>query len=352
MRKMRFVAACVLSGILALNLSACSKAPATPATTAAAKTEAPAETAAAKEETAAETEAQAKLDFPKKPITIVVPVDAGGGSDTMARAMSAVADKYFGQPVVVVNRGGAGGTVGTTEFMSYQPDGYNLLLAHAAIFTTQPKLQDVAYTPDDFVGVVGLNNQPIVMAVKADSPYTSFEDVVNSGAQIKLAANSVGSIFHIAAMDLMAKAGVDAVHVPFNGGNPGLTAMLGGNVDVGFFHPEEVLSHVESGTVRVLGTMTAERLAAFPDAPTFHELGYDLEYGVWKALLAPAGTDPAIIEYLNEGFMKLFEDPDFVKYVENTSINMEPLTGAEVDAKIRSEVDSYADIIDQLGLGG
>ncbi len=290
------------------------------------------------------------LDFPKKPITIVVPVDAGGGSDTMARAMSAVAEKYFGQPIVVVNRGGAGGTVGTTEFMSYEPDGYSLLLAHAAIFTTQPKMQQVAYTAGDYIGVVGLNDQPIVMVVKSTSPYASFEDVVNSGEQIQIAANSVGSIFHVAAMDLLSQAGVDAVHVPFNGGNPGLTALLGDNVDVGFFHPEEVLAHVQNGDIRVLGSMTAERLEAFPDVPTFKELGYDVQYGVWKALLAPAGTDPAVVQYLNETFCKLFEDPDFKTYVENTSTNMMPLSGAEVDAKIRSEVDSYADVLSALGL--
>ena len=344
MKRETHLAAFLSCSILLLALSGC----ATSSKPAPADTQA----APAAQSSAAETEttAKQKLDFPTKSINIIVPVDAGGGSDTMARAISAVADKYFGQPVVVVNRGGAGGTVGTTEFMSYPADGYNLLLAHAAIFTTQPKIQDVAYTPDDFAGVIGLNNQPIVMAVKADSPFESFEDVVSCGHQVKLAANSVGSIFHIAAMDLMSRAGVNGLHIPFNGGNPGLMALLGGDVEVGFFHPEEVFSQVESGDVRILGTMTAERLEAFPDAPTFKELGYDMEYGVWKALLAPAGTDPEIIRYLNETFTALFEDPDFKTYVENTSINMEPLSGAEVDAKIRAEVDSYADVIEQLDL--
>lgn len=346
MKRERHLALFLSCFVLLLALSGCS-APSKPE-----PASAPSQAATAAQTSADETESAAKkeLNFPTKSINIIVPVDAGGGSDTMARAISAVAEKYFGQPVVVVNRGGAGGTVGTTEFMSYPPDGYNLLLAHAAIFTTQPKIQDVAYTPDDFAGVIGLNNQPIVMVVKADSPFKSFEDVVSCGHQVKLAANSVGSIFHIAAMDLMKQAGVDGLHIPFNGGNPGLMALLGGDVEVGFFHPEEVFSQAESGDVRILGTMTAERLEAFPDAPTFKELGYDMEYGVWKALLAPAGTDPEIIGYLNAAFTELFEDPDFRTYVENTSINMEPLSGAEVDAKIRAEVDSYADVIKDLNL--
>lgn len=335
----------------ALLLSGCA-APASPAKQPSAQ-QTPAQQSAEAQPAAgseAEPTTQQALNFPTKPINIIVPVDAGGGSDTMARAISAVADTYFEQPIVVVNRGGAGGTIGTTEFMSYPADGYNLLLAHAAIFTTQPKIQDVSYTPDNFSGVIGLNNQPIVMVVKADSPFESFEDVVSCGHQVKLAANSVGSIFHIAAMDLMSRAEVDGLHIPFNGGNPGLMALLGGDVEVGFFHPEEVLSQEESGEVRILGTMTAERLKAFPEAPTFKELGYDMEYGVWKALLTPAGTDPAVIAYLNETFTRLFDDPDFKTYVENTSINMEPLSGGEVDEKIRAEVDSYAEVIEQLDL--
>jgi tripartite-type tricarboxylate transporter receptor subunit TctC len=290
------------------------------------------------------------IDFPKKNITIVVPVAAGGGSDTLARAISAVADKYFGQPIVVVNRGGAGGTIGTTEFLTYKPDGYTLLLAHAAIFTTQPKLQEVTYSPNNFAGVVGLNDQPIVMAVMANSQFKTFTDVVNYGKQLKMAANSVGSIFYVGAMDLMDKAKINAVHVPFNGNSAALTALLGGSVDIGFFHPEEIISHVQAGTIRVLGTMTADKLAAFPDAPTFKELGYDVEYGVWKALLAPIGTDQVILDYLYETFTVLFEDPDFKAYVDNTSTNMFPITGAEVDAKLRTEVDLYSETIDRLHL--
>ncbi len=288
--------------------------------------------------------------FPTKDITITVPVNAGGGSDTLARAISAVADKYFNHSIIVVNRGGAGGTIGATEFLTNKPDGYNLLLAHAAIFTTQPKLQKVQYTASDFKGVIGLNNQPIVLAVTADSPFKSFDDVVNCGRQIKIAANSVGSIFHVGAMDLMNKAKIDAVHVPFNGNSAALTGLIGKNVDIGFFHPEEIISHVQAGTIRVLGTMTAERIDAFKDVPTFKELGYDCEYGVWKALLVPAGTSQEVVDYLNATFNELFQDPEFLNYVNNTSTNMYPISGEEVDKKLIAEVDSYADIIDALNL--
>jgi len=291
-----------------------------------------------------------KPDFPTKDIAITVPVNAGGGSDTLARAISAVAEKYFGHAIIVVNRGGAGGTIGATEFLNNKADGYNLLLAHAAIFTTQPKMQNVQYTAKDFKGVIGLNNQPIVLAVTKDSPFKSFQDVVDCGRQLKVGANSVGSIFHVGAMDLMNKAKVDAVHVPFNGNSASLTALIGGNIDIGFYHPEEIISHVQAGTIRVLGTMTAERIPAFADAPTFKELGYDCEYGVWKALLVPAGTDQAVVDYLNRTFNELFKDPEFLNYTANTSTNMEPISGEEVDKKLVSEVDSYSEIIDSLNL--
>ena len=102
--------------------------------------------------------------------------------------------------------------------------------------------------------------------------------------------------------------------------------------------------------IRLLGTMTAERLESFPDVPTFKELGYDVEYGVWKALLAPDGTDPAIIEYLHDTFLELFEDPAFQEYVTNTSTVMDTISGEEVEEKLRSEVDSYADVIAELNL--
>lgn len=298
-----------------------------------------------------ESEAQeGDLGFPKKPITIIVPVDAGGGSDTLARAISAISDQYFKQPIIVVNRGGAGGTIGATEFLNNKPDGYTLLLAHAAIFTTQPKMQNVSYTIDSFTGVIGLNDQPIVLAALIDSPYKKFNDIVNSGKRLKMSANAVGSIFFVGAKDLMDKAGIDVIHVPFNGNSPALAALLSKNVDFGFFHPEEVISHVEAGTMRVLGTMTEKRIASFPDVPTFKELGYDVEYGVWKALLAPAGTDPAIIGYLHDSFLRLFDDPAFIDYTKKTETNMVPINGKEVDKKLKSEVDSYSDIITRLQL--
>ena len=288
--------------------------------------------------------------YPKQPINMIVPVAAGGSSDTMARAMSTVAEQYLGEPLIIENKEGAGGTVATTEFMADKPDGYNLMLAHAAIFTSQPKMQNVAYSADDFEGVIGLSVQPVVLVVGKDSPYQTFEDLADSGDEITFAGNSVGSIPHIGTMDLFSQAGVKATHIPFNGAAAGITAMLGGQVDAAACHPDEVVSYVDSGDVRILGVMTPERFASIPDVPTFQEMGYDVDYSVWKSILVPKGTDPEIKQYLYDAFSKLLEDLDVKTYFENAGIELQVMTGEEVDEKLRSEVDAYSEVIDSLGL--
>ncbi|WHH61660.1 tripartite tricarboxylate transporter substrate binding protein [Petroclostridium sp. X23] len=299
-----------------------------------------------------ETANKKDLNYPKKPIKFVIPWSAGGSSDLMARAFSSIAEKHLGQPLVIVNRDGAGGTIATTETKSASADGYTIIMEAVGVFSTQPKMRKVSYTLDDFDPIIGLSYEPIVLAVNNGSEFKSFEDLKNAKRSIKFGGNAVGSLLHIGGMDLFAKAGIKAEHVPFQGNAPGITALLGKHVDVVAAHPGELINHEKNGDLKIIGILSPERFHLIPDVPTFKEQGYDVDYSVWKFILTPKGVDPNITKYLNEKFNEMIKDPEFVKFCENNNLEMNPITGEEVATKLNKEITVTGEMIDNLGLTG
>jgi tripartite-type tricarboxylate transporter receptor subunit TctC len=300
--------------------------------------------------------AKEEVKFPIKPLRVLLPWAPGGSSDIMLRAMAELAPKYFGQPMIVVNRDGAGGTIGTAEFVKADPDGYNVMMMAIGLFITQPFMRDVQYKLDDFEGIIGLSYEPIIMVVHKDSPWNSIEELIadakKTGKSFKYGSSGTGSLPHLAQAAFFAKAGIKADVVGFAGGGPTITALLGKHVDVAAAHPTEILPFVQDNQIKMLGIFSPERdpRENLKQVPTFTEKGFDVSMAVWKALLVPKGTPKEIKDRLNEGFLKIVKDEKFAKFVENAGLIMNPYTGDDVIKRIRAEAEFTHGVLKQLGL--
>ena len=207
--------------------------------------------------------AQNELKFPTKPLGSCCRGRRAAAPTSCSGPWRAL-PKYFGQPMIIVNRDGAGGTIGAAEFVKADPDGYNIAMLAIGLFTTQPFMRDVQYTLDDFEGIIGLSYEPIIMVVHKDSPYNSIEDLVadakKSGKSFKYGSSGTGSLPHLSQAAFFGMAGIKADVVAFAGGGPTVTALLGKHVDVAAAHPTEILPFVQDGQLkmrRLAGTGSA-----------------------------------------------------------------------------------------------
>ncbi|MBA7587544.1 hypothetical protein ES708_29574 [subsurface metagenome] len=290
------------------------------------------------------------VKYPIKPIKIIGPWAAGGSSDTLLRIFASIAEDYFGQPLVVVNRTGAGGTIATTEVKGAKPDGYTIMLNAVGVFTTQPKMRDVSYSLDDFETVIGLSYEPIVLTVHSNSNYKSLDDLKNAKKNIKYGSSGTGSLPHLSQAAFFGKAGIESTHIPYKGGAPAITALLGRHIDIIAAHPGELLPYVRSGDLLMLNIFSPERYYLIPDVPTFKEQGYDLDFSVWKFILTPKGVDPEIVKILHDKFYAMMQDSRFIEFAKKIDIKMNPISGKEVREKLTKQIKTTGETIDVLGL--
>jgi len=293
---------------------------------------------------------ESKVNYPQKPIKIIIPWAAGGSTDMIGRALSAVAEKYLGQPLVVVNRAGAAGTIAVTEVKGAKPDGYTVLLAAIGLFTTQPKMRHVEYALDDFEPVIGVSYEPIILVTNPESGYKSLDDLKNSGKTIKYSSSGTGGLNHLAQAALYKKMGIKADHVPCKGDAPAIMALLGNHVDSTVAHPANLLPYLKSGKLLFLGVFSPERCNLMKDVPTLKEQGYDLDFSVSKFILVPKGVDTSIIKILHDKFFDIMKDPEFTKFTKNTHLEITPISGEKLLEKLRREIINTGRIIDDLGL--
>ncbi len=294
-----------------------------------------------------------ELDYPKKPITFVVPWAAGGGTDIMSRALADIISKDIGEPIIITNRDGANGTIATSEVAKEKGDGYTIVAQASGVMTAQPTLRDVSYSIDDFKAIVGITYEPIILAVNADSPWNTLEDLLkekDSGKVLKYGHSGSGSFPHLAQAEFFKQAGIEASDVPFKGGNPAMTALLGGHVDAVAGHPFDLVPQAEAGKIRLLGIFSPERFEDLPDLPTMKEQGFDIDMSVWKMVLVPAETPDEIVAFLEEKFINAIQSEEFQKFLNSNNLAQQLLTGEEVMAKIKSEFEINKQIIEELGL--
>jgi tripartite-type tricarboxylate transporter receptor subunit TctC len=257
---------------------------------------------------------------PTRPITLVAPFPPGGIADLTGRPLAAAMEKVLKNPVALVNRQGAAGAVGMQSVAVSKPDGYTLLVALSSIsiipeadklFGRQP-----AYTVDQFAPIALLSADPTVLVVRAESPWKTAKDFIEDAkkrpGQISFSSSGVYGTLHMAMELLSSAAGIKLRHVPFPGGGPAVTALLGGHVDALASGPAAVLPQITAGKLRPLAGWGTERLAALPEVPTFKELGYpDAEFYIWAGVFAPKATPAPVLAKLRDAVRQAVNEPEF-----------------------------------------
>ncbi|MVW78410.1 Bug family tripartite tricarboxylate transporter substrate binding protein [Bordetella sp. 02P26C-1] len=253
-------------------------------------------------------------DFPNRPVTIVVPYSAGGSTDVAARIVGEGLSKQLAQPVIIDNKPGAGGTIGTMAVKNAPADGYTLLITSASHIVNNILQPELTYNiEEDFVPLSQITQLPIVLVVNKDSQIKSLPDLIAAAKKSPGALNfgtaGIGTIQHVSAMQLLDKADIDATHVAYKGGAAALTDLIGGQIDFTFSPIVEVLSYIESGRVRPLAVTTTERSAALPAVPTLAESvpGYDSFH--WNGFVVRKGTPAENVAKLSDALVKATKDP-------------------------------------------
>ena len=297
--------------------------------------------------------APASAAFPEKEITLICPWPPGGSSDMLSRAIAQGMKNSLPKPVVVVNRDGANGMIATAETVRTKPDGYTLTQGASGLFLTQPFVQKkLEYKQDDFDFLIGLTNEPILITVNAGSPYQTLEEMIKGFKEknqvVRYSNSGMGGFPQLCPAYLFNLAGVKSQPIPFKGGAPALTAILGGHVDACASHPGEAYPHIKAGKLRPLAVSSLKRFPALPDVPTLKEKGYDIDMGVKKFIFAPKGVPEDARKTLVEALQKASEDPGFKKTMADIHLMLEPMTGKEVVAYFNAQAPIMKKLIEEI----
>jgi tripartite-type tricarboxylate transporter receptor subunit TctC len=283
-------------------------------------------------------------NWPAKPIRAIVPFSIGSTIDIIGRIVAEPLAAQLGQQIVIENRGGAGGTIGTNAVAQAEPDGYTLLVhasAHSAAPASYPKLP--YNTASDFAGVVMFGMVPNVTVISPKKGLKTLKEFVDAGrkANFTFASAGIGSATHWGAERLRVAAGMEATHIPFKGGPEALTEVVTGRVDFMSIGIASGLPFIRDGRLLALGVSTARRSTALPDVPTTLEAGYaDSDYTFWNGMLAPAKTARPIVDRLHQEVQKALALPAVREKFALQGIEPMPLSPTEIDALIRREIVS------------
>jgi tripartite-type tricarboxylate transporter receptor subunit TctC len=275
-------------------------------------------------------------DFPTKEVQIIIPWAAGGATDLIFRALAATTGKYFGKAVVVINRPGGGGAVGYTEAAQAKPDGYTLVSAVTPL-TILPHQVTTAFTYKNFDAIINVVDDPSMFLVRSDAPWKSLKEFLDYAKKnpdmITVGNSGAGGGVHLVALAFERAAGVKFNHIPFSGGGPSVTALLGGHINAVSVSPPEGIEHVKAGKLKIIALFAEKRFEMFPDVPTVKEQGIDFVMGMWRGLVAPKGTPPDAIKKLHDAFRQGMDDPVFKKNAKDMAVNLSYL-GPEAFGKL------------------
>ena len=293
--------------------------------------------------------------FPSKPITAVVPMAAGGSSDLLARAIEKFWPKYSKQPLVVVNKPGGGGVVGTEGVVRSKPDGYTLYLGYGSGHdVVMPSLQKMPYDPlKDLVPVSRVSIHSVVIVTGAKSQFNSIKDIVawskKEGKPVTTAVSVKAGAVDLALTAFGKAAGVNIVTVPFSGGAEATTALAGGHLMIGGGHPSEIIPHIKAGRFKALAVALPQRDPTLPDVPTLRELGFDVAtWGSIKGVAAPAGTPKEVVKYIDDNIKKICNDPEFLKLMASINQPVMYLGSDDFGKFMKQATADYAKLIKDL----
>jgi tripartite-type tricarboxylate transporter receptor subunit TctC len=293
--------------------------------------------------------------YPAKPVRVTVAFAAGGIADGVGRMVSQKLADRFGQPFVVENRGGAGGNVAAKQVMAAAPDGYTLLVTTAAISINASLHKDAGFDPlTDFVPVAITASTPGLIVVHPSVSAANLKEYLQAmkGKRLTYATAGVGSSSHLAGEYLFRTlAGMDATHIPYQGGAPAVTAALSQQVDALSISMPTPLPHVKQGKLKALAVASLTRVAALPDVPTVAESGFpDFEERSWVAFFAPAKTSPEVVAQLNAAINDALAQPDVRDRLNGLGFEPHGGSSREFAAYLRSEVDKWARIVKATGI--
>jgi len=297
----------------------------------------------------------ARSEYPERPVTVIVAMEAGGTIDVSVRAMAPGASSALGQPLIVENKGGGGGTVALAVIATAKPDGYTLCASNCDAVVITCLMQNVPFKPlRSFTSIMGFAmSEHTALLVKSDSTWKTFKEFIDyakkNPGKIKYSSAGIGTGMHIAMEVIAKKEGIKWVHVPYKGTAPARTALLGGHVDacssgLGW------LPFVESGALRVLATHGRERLPGYPDVPTLKELGYGFVNDTIHAVLGPAGLPPEVVKKLETAFTKGTETPEFKTAVENLYVTPILLKSKEYDLHLKERWGRMEKMFKEIGI--
>lgn len=295
--------------------------------------------------------------WPAKPIRLMVPFPPGGSTDIVARIVAQKMGERLGQPMVIENRGGAGGTLGTAQVAKAVPDGYSLTVASTSTHVVAPSVYArLDYDPvKDFAPIGLMAVSPYLLVVHPAVPAKTLPELIalakTQPGKLNYASAGVGSTTHLSMEMLKSASGTYMLHIPYNGNGPAGTATVGGQVEILFGSLPALLGHAKGGRVRAIAVGTLKRSPSLPEVPTVAESGYPgFDASLWLALMAPAGTPQPVIERLNRELNAVVSAADTRAALDKAGA--EPLTGtpAELAAMIRDGVPKYAKIVKTAGV--
>lgn len=304
---------------------------------------------------AAASTAAVAQSYPAGPIRVVVPFPAGGGVDSMARIFGQQLSTAIGKPVVIENRAGANGMIGSELVAKSAKDGYTLLLNGANFVTTPSLYKNVTYDPiRDFEPVSLLAHAPNILVVHPSLPAKNVRELIALSkarpGQVNYASSASGSTPHLAAELFKTLTGANLVHVPYRGTGPAITAMISGEVSVMFMPALAAIPYINNGRVRALGVTTAQRLPALPDLMTVAETGLKgYQSSQWYGVLAPAGTPAAALNTLNGHAAKIMQAPAMKERMKNSGSVSVGSTRDEFGRHLQEEFTKWAKIIAASG---
>jgi len=293
--------------------------------------------------------------YPQRPVRLIVPFPPGGSNDIVGRVIGQHLSERIGKPVVIDNRGGAGGTIGTEIAVRSQPDGYTLLIISVA-YSYNPSIYKLPYDPVKAIAPVAMiGSGPNVMVVNPSVPVKSVKDLIAFAkakpGQLNYATAGIGSFQHLSSELFRIMAGVNIVHIPYKGGGPAMLAVMSGQAQMSIGSLIQTIPHIRSGKFRTLAVGSAKRNPALPDAPTIAESGvpgYDASN--WWGIVAPVGVSPAIVKRLNTEVGGILSSPDIQKWFVAEGAEAVVKSPDEFRKWIVAEMGKWGKVVKEAGI--
>jgi tripartite-type tricarboxylate transporter receptor subunit TctC len=301
--------------------------------------------------------AAAQAAYPAKSITMIVPFPPGGLADIVGRPVAEAMSRDLGQPVVIENKGGAGGGIGMAQVSKSPADGYTILLSLSS-YSVIPEADTLLgrapmYTFASLRPIARFTADPTVLAVRADAPWKTVKDFVEDAKKRPGAINYGSSgnygTMHVPMEILAQSAGIKMTHVPFTGAAPAVVALLGGQIDAVSSGPATVLQHVKAGKLKVLGHWGNGRLEALPDVPSLKDAGYDAEYAQWSGLFIPAATPEPIAQRLRAAARAAASDPKVREVIGNAGSPILYQDTPDFERYVQADTRRMADVVKKIG---